>query len=194
MLSGARDYELQYNGHKTGFHISLDEALLNNQWDVITLQQSSSNSTKPESYTPYILALAEHVRKMAPKAKLYMHETWAYEAGSDKLVNLMKYNEPCEMLADIKTAYEAAAQSINANGIIRCGELFGKLTEAGIEKVHRDTFHASLGVGRYALALMWYRTLTGKCVTDNAFCDFDTEISEKEVLTVKEAVESFFNE
>ena len=194
MLSGARDYELQYNGHKTGFYVSLDEALYNNQWDIITLQQASSYSTKPESYVPYLTALAEYVRQAAPKAKLYIHETWAYEAGSDKLLNLMKYTEPSEMLRDIKTAYEAAAESIGAYGIIRCGELFGKLCENGIEKIHRDTFHARLGTGRYALALMWYRTLTGRCVTDNAFCDFDTVVTEEEMRIIKAAVESFFAE
>ncbi len=194
MLSGAREYELQYNGHKTGFRISLDEALYNTQWDIITLQQASAHSTKQESYTPYLAELAEHVRRAQPKAKLYIHETWAYEAGSDKLLNLMKYNEPSGMLRDIKTAYEAAAESIGAFGIIRCGELFGKLSEGGIEKVHRDTFHASLGAGRYALALMWYRTLTGRCVTDNAFCDFDTVVTEEEMRIIKAAVESFFAE
>lgn len=38
MLSGERAYALQTNGHKTGFFVSLCEALRSRRWDVITLQ------------------------------------------------------------------------------------------------------------------------------------------------------------
>ena len=62
MRSGERAYELQYDGHMTGFSVSLDEALLNRSWDVVTLQQVSSRSFDPTSYQPYISALADHGR------------------------------------------------------------------------------------------------------------------------------------
>ena len=32
-------YELQWNGSNTGFYVSIQEALLSRNWDVITLQQ-----------------------------------------------------------------------------------------------------------------------------------------------------------
>jgi len=60
----------------------------------------------------------------------------------------------------------------------------------GIPKIHRDTFHASLGLGRYALALTWYATLTGRSVLDNTFSDFDEYISDTDVETVKKCVDS----
>ena len=44
MLSDTKAYELQYNGNNTGFYVSLGEALLNREWDVITLQQASYKS------------------------------------------------------------------------------------------------------------------------------------------------------
>jgi len=62
MLSGEAKYELQYDGHPTNFFISLDDALLNRPWDVVTVQQASGESFKPDSYTPYIQELAEHIR------------------------------------------------------------------------------------------------------------------------------------
>ena len=50
----------------------------------------------------------------------------------------------------------------------------------GMGKVPRDTFHASLGAGRYGLALLWYAVLTGKPITDDAFDDFDVAVSDEE--------------
>ena len=92
------------------------------------------------------------------------------------------------MFADIKKSYSKAAKEIDAEFIIPSGELFQKLIEAGIEKVHRDTYHATLGLGRYALGLLWYKALTGKDVMENTFSDFDEEISEKDIKTAKECV------
>ena len=191
MFTGAKAYELQYDGHMTGFFVSLDDALLNRSWDVVTLQQVSSRSFDKASYTPYIQALAEHVRACQPDAKLLIHQTWAYEAGSDKLLLTAGYDTPEKMLADIRAAYSDAAAEIRADGIIPSGELMGKLLEQGIPKVHRDTYHASLGLGRYALGLLWYRMLTGNSVMDNTFSSFDQPISVEEQQTAKACADSF---
>ena len=53
--------------------------------------------------------------------------------------------------------------------------------------VHRDTFHASLGLGRYAIALAWYEMLTGNSTENNSFRDFDVPVSEEEVKIAKKA-------
>lgn len=185
MLSNERAYELQYNGEKTGFPVSLNEALLNRSWDIITLQQASLQSFKAESYEPYISALAEHIRKCQPKAKIYIHQTWAYENGSDRLLNLAKYESFDAMLSDVKECYKKAYEAIRADGLIPSGEMLGSLLKNGIPTVHRDTFHASRGIGRYALGLIWYRALFGADVSENTFSDFDEEISTEDIKTAK---------
>ena len=85
MLADSADYVLQYNGQVTGFFVSIKQALLNREWDVITLQQASPRSPFAESYFPYINALYDYVKKHAPKAKIVIHQTWAYEQGCPKL-------------------------------------------------------------------------------------------------------------
>ena len=189
MLSGERAYELQYNGQKTGFPVSLSEALLNRRWDVVTIQQQSSSSTNVQTFHPYVTEIANFVKKCAPHAKIYMHQTWAYENGSDMLFNVAKYPTATDMLRDIVASYATVANEIKADGIIPCGETMASLLENGISKVHRDSFHASFGLGRYALALTWYRTLTGRSVKDNPFSDFDEPIAPADVETVKECVD-----
>lgn len=191
MLSGKNAYELQYNGNNTGFYVSLGDALLNREWDVITLQQASHQSFTTQSYLPYISELAAYARKCSPRAKIYIHQTWAYEADSSRLLNIAKYPTPEAMLSDVVKAYEAAAQAIQADGVIPSGELFAKLLENGVEGIHRDTFHASLGVGRYALGLLWYSTLYKRSVARNGFCDLDAYVSPETLCTVKQCVDSF---
>ena len=194
MLSGERAYELQCNGNRTGFYVSLDEALLNREWDVVTLQQASHRSAQADSYFPYIEELAAHIRRLSPKAKIYVHQTWAYEAGSDRLHRLAGYDTPEQMLSDIKAAYANAAEKINADGIIPSGELFDSLLHSGIESVHRDTYHATFALGRYALGLLWYERLCGGEVLENKFRGLDTQISSENLSTVKRCVEKLIKE
>ena len=52
----------------------------------------------------------------------------------------------------------------------------------------RDTGHVSLGIGRYATALLWYKKLTGKDIWENTFADFDEPISPEEVELIKKCV------
>ena len=187
MLSGERAYSMELNGASSGFTVSLDEALYSDRFDVITLQQLSQEAPYYKTYQPYLDALAAHVRRAQPGAKLYMHQTWAYEANSYRLCEESKFSQPEEMLALIRAAYDTAAAAIGAEGVIPAGEAMLYLSHLGIEKAHRDTFHASLGVGRYALALTWYGKLTGRDFSKNTFRYFDVPVSEGEVAIAKEA-------
>ena len=188
MLSENTRYMLGVNGSLTGFFVSIKDALLNRDWDVVTIQQASHLSPKYETYQPYLDELIKHVRKMAPKAKIVIHQTWAYEQDCDKLINLMKYTDYKDMLNDVVDAYKKAAEDVNADLIIPSGEVFGAMIESGIGKIHRDTFHASLGVGRYALGLIWYKMLTGNDVYDISFCDFDEEVTPEQIEIAKKCV------
>lgn len=188
MLSDDEAYELEINGEGTGFRVSLKKALLSQEWDYITLQQASHFSFDYGTYQPYLMELAIYVRKHCPKAKLFIHETWAYEENSDKLRNV-----GCEKAEDmywgIHTAYEKAAEDIQADGMILSGTLMRSLLLAGIPKVHRDTFHASFGLGRYAIGLLWYHVLTGNDVSRNTFDDFDEAVSREQIVIVKKCVD-----
>jgi hypothetical protein len=92
------------------------------------------------------------------------------------------------MLSDVVSSYKKAAEDINADLIIPSGEVLGAMLENGIEKVHRDSFHASLGLGRYALGLTWYRFLTGNDINKIAFNDFDEEVLNEEALIAKKSI------
>ena len=190
MLSAERAYELQYNGQLTGFKVSLQEALLNRPWDVVTLQQASPYSMDADTYFPYIVDLYAFVKKCVPKAKILIHQTWAYEDGSDRLYNVAHFDTAADMFTAVESAYASASSQIGAEGIIPSGKLFRSLLDNGINQIHRDTYHASYGLGRYALGLLWYHCLTGNSVADNDFRHFDAPIPDEQIRIAKKCVDS----
>lgn len=187
-LEDSKAYELEFNGEITGFKVSVKEALISDDWDAVTLQQVSSLSPDYETYRPYLEFMRGYIKKYSPRSAVYMHQTWAYEKGSERLAAL-GYSDPDDMLSDNKKAYEAAAAAIGADGIIPSGEVFSDMLGHGIERIHRDTFHASLGLGRYALGLTWYACLTGRHVRDNSFTETDEPVTAEEMEKAKTSVE-----
>ena len=180
MLDDNENYGLEFNGEATGFSTSIRKALVSDEWDVVTLQQASALSWNYDSYQPYLNALAQYVKKYAPHAKLYIHETWAYENGCERLGKINGYAQSKQMYADIKKAYAKAAKDAGADGIIPSGRAMLRAAELGEVKMHRDTYHASLGVGRYLLALTWLKTLTDADISQNGFDDFDVPVTDEE--------------
>jgi hypothetical protein len=190
MISEEKAYELEYNGHKTGFFVSLKEALLAREWDYVVLNQTSLLSTNYETFQPYLSELSAYVKKMVPHAKQYVHQTWAYEEGSSKLAS-MGFDTRKDMYNALHEVYARAAADISADGIIPSGTLFQRLIEKGITDLHRDHWHATKGIGRYALALLWYRTIMGEDVLNNGFSDLDTPVDEETMRIIRETVNEF---
>ncbi len=180
MLSEKPAYSFELNGHTSGLFVSLKDALLSDEWDYVIMQQCSPASGDEQSYQPYASELAAYVRRMVPGARLFVNQTWTFDYGVPRF-KLTKFETPEEMFPAVRAAYDKMAHDIAADGIIPSGEamyrLWQRREQYGIEKVHRDGFHADLGVGRYLLALTVFASLTGKPVADNAFCDFDAEVA-----------------
>ena len=192
MLDDNVAYDFQFNGQSTGIKVSIRQALVSDNWDYITLQQASNDSAHFGTYTPYIEALAAYVRKYCPKTKLLIHQPWAYETGSVKLAGQERFATDAEMFASIEDAYNKAFELISADGLIPAGKAMLTAAQTGIEKIHRDTYHASLGAGRYLLALCWFKYLTGRDITENTFDEFDVPVTEEERKIVIAAVNSVF--
>ena len=66
-----------YAGNKK----SLQELLTADKWDIVTIQQASHYSWKPETYQPFADNLIAAVRKLAPTAEIVIQETWSYNAA-----------------------------------------------------------------------------------------------------------------
>lgn len=181
MLSEERAYEFILNGCRSGLSVSLKEALLSDEWDFVALQQSSPLSGDEGSYFPYITELASYVRKMAPAAKLYIHETWSFAAGCERF-SLTGFSTREEMITAVKKAYKKAAKAIDAEGIIPSLDAMNRLYAEIGDRAYRDGFHCSLGVGRYMLGCLLFMIFFGKDAEGNAYRDFDVAVSDEEIV------------
>ena len=57
---------------------NVNELLKNNQYDVITIQQSSGKSWNYATYQPFAEEVIAYVRKHQPKAEIVIQQTWSY--------------------------------------------------------------------------------------------------------------------
>ena len=64
---------------------SLREILGSKKWDIVTIQQGSHESWRPESYEPYAENLIRLIRELAPQAEIIIQETWAYRSDDNRL-------------------------------------------------------------------------------------------------------------
>ena len=188
MLSNESKYELEVNGVNTGKFINLKDALLSQNFDVITLQQASPKSFDYATYQPYLTDITAYVRQLCPTAKIYIHQTWMYEKDSGILKSLTPFTDPVDMLNAIIDSYDKAYKDINADGLIPCGVAMNNALNLGAKRVHRDGFHASLGLGRYLLALTWLKVLTGADITADTYNDLEEDLSANERSIAKQAV------
>lgn len=164
-----KEYLLEINGASTGKMVSIQD-MMEEFYDVITVQQASHFSTNYETYQPYLKKLIHWLREHGRFGELVLHQTWAYEEGSRRLMEEMGYQKQEEMFLDLKEAYACAAKECEIQKVIPSGQIFQNLLGDGIGKIHRDTFHALIPMGRYVLALVWFSTLTGISPKKVTFC------------------------
>ena len=81
------------------------------KWDVISIQQSSPLSWKPESYFPYAEQLCDYIRKYAPTAEIVIQQTWSYRADDGRLAQWGI--DQTKMYEALFAAYNEAAAKLN---------------------------------------------------------------------------------
>jgi|GEM_PF-1152541 len=205
--TGSNSYAYELNGESTGKMVSIEEVLLSDDWDYITMQQGSFESGIEDSYYPYIELLAKNVKELEPNAELIIHQTWAYEKDS-KHKGFLNYNSnQATMFNAVKAAYDKASTKVGlltlVDGtevspgkkplrIIPAGKAFQNAREnpifntsygdGNLASLNRDGYHASLSFGRYLLGAVWYECLTGNQIANNTFSPSDVLKSELDTL------------
>lgn len=171
----AADYGYRLNGRDTDRTASIQEALLEEEWDFVTFQQASYASGVSDSYFPFLTDLSDYVKTLCPQSKQVIHQTWAYETDCTHPGFSTYQNDPLTMYKAIKNAYQIAAQALNVP-LIPCGEVIHALRQhpafdyvGGGLSLCRDGFHMNIPYGRYALAATWYQTLLEGNILENDF-------------------------
>ncbi len=181
--------------------ISLDMALAEDEYDYVSVQQASPHSGDWESYVPYLEMLVEHIKKYQPKAKIVLHETWAYEYNSTK-GPFEKYGRDRHVMhARLSECYRKAEKLIGADLFIPCGDLIAALREheefdpeRGGTPLTRDGAHMGLDYGRYAIAALWCVKLGMKNLEANTFVPDTEGIDSQKIALIKSTICELFTE
>ncbi len=175
ILSDAALYEYELNGNFTGQMISIREALVQEPWDYVTLQQVSGCSGLWDTYHPYISGIIDYIRQYATGAEPLLHQTWAYETDSPH-PDYVNYNcDQTMMYQAIADTYRRLSEQLSLR-VIPSGEVIQALRSIpafdygnGGLSLCRDSFHMDLIYGRYALAATWYVFLFRDNITSNSY-------------------------
>lgn len=171
----AAEYLYELNGEPKERYVSVSQALAEEEWDYIVTQQASHDSGWPDTYEPFLGEMVGYLKERCPAARILLHKTWAYEIDSTH-GNFPRYhNDQKEMFRRLSHAYETAAARAGVP-LILSGDVIQRLRkeepfryEAGGLSLCRDGFHMSYLYGRYALAMTWYGTLTGRAVREISY-------------------------
>lgn len=178
-VKNARDDKRQYSYRKIGADglkverrdASLLEALADEQWDFISMQQASPLSGLYESYSAWLPELNDFVKKNGPtKAKRVIHQTWAYskDAAHTGFKNYERDQE--KMYAAIVEANKKAAKLVGIKTVIPSGTAIQNARTSFLgDHLNRDGYHLDVGVGRFTAACAWYEKLFGRNVEQNDF-------------------------
>lgn len=172
--NGLENYDYELNGEKI-CKTALLPVLREGNWDAITLQQASHDSGLMETYQPYLDKLYALIKEEAPDARVYIHETWAYEQNSTHQAFPLYHCNQLEMYDALRGAYAAACAHIRAL-LIPSGEAVQLARshapfrfELGEQSLCRDGFHMHLLTGRYLLACVFLEALTGVNGKESSF-------------------------
>lgn len=157
---------------------SLTEALQDERWDVVVLQQASHFSGDYDTYVPWLDKLIGIVlsHNANPDLCLAWQATWAY-AGDSTHDGFGRYGrDQRRMFEAIEEAVRRMQAEAGIGVIVPSGAVIQRLREAGVPSVRdltRDGYHLDLGAGRYAAACVWFEALVapvlGVPVVGNGF-------------------------
>ena len=173
LKTGKTDYAFRkiVGGKKTDQKKSrLDSIIVNEPWDIITLQQASPLSGQPAS-CKNLGELKQMVLRLAtnPNVEIVWHLTWAYPQKS-RSGAFKNYEGSQEVMFD--AIVNTAKEVLPSVGITRCipsGIAIQLAREDLGDCMNRDDIHLSQSLGRFAAACTWCEFLTKKSVIYNSY-------------------------
>ena len=152
-------------------NMSISNALAEEEWDYVSLQQASSLSGVYQTYETFLPELYGYVKERVGKhCKILFHQTWAY-AQNCRNSGFKKYgSNQMEMYRSIVETVKKAGKLVKFYRVVPSGTAIQNARTSFIgDYMNRDGSHLDIGVGRYTAACTWFEVLTGKSVLGNAF-------------------------
>ncbi len=153
---------------------SIRQALLDQKWDFVSLQQCSDLSGFAESYEPYVGNLIQEIKAIVPETAIVLHKTWAYEDGSTHKAFPNYGNDRTAMFRAIEQAVGEITKKYglptipNGNAVEEARTL-EEFAKGGRYRITRDGYHLSMDYGRYLAGLVCYGFFTKQSAQEVTF-------------------------
>lgn len=169
--AAAYEYRKVVDGKKDNRKgVRLSEALADEPWDYISLQQASGKSGMYETYNA-LGQLIDGVSAAVPEAMLMWHQTWAYAAGSNH-ESFPNYGSDQTTMykAIVAAARRAVSDHSSLVKLIPSGTAIQNARGTYVGDIfNRDGYHLEVTYGRYTAACTWFETIFGTDVTANPY-------------------------
>ena len=178
-LDNARENRPSYRYRKIGVDgtmteiqgYTIDEALSDEQWDYVSLQQQSGRSGLYETWAESLPQLLDYVKARLPKkTRMMLHQTWAYAETSDHGDFRNYDNDQMTMYNAIVDAVDKAAGLTGVRMVIPSGTAVQNARATVFkDKMTRDGYHLHMPYGRYTVACTWYEKILRRSVVGNTY-------------------------
>lgn len=169
--AAAYEYRKVVSGEKTNHTgTRLSDALNDEPWDYISLQQASGKSGLYDTYTA-LPQLITSLTATAPEATLIWHQTWAYAASSNH-ESFPSYNRDQMTMYNAITSASRRAMDDNSalKLLVPSGTAIQNARTTYVGDIfNRDGYHLEVTYGRYTAACTWFEALFGIDVTATSY-------------------------
>ena len=152
-------------------HYTLEQAVKDEDWDYVSLQQVSHLSGQYETFQPYLDNLLAYLKTRLPKkTKLIWHMTWAYAQNSTHGGFANYGRNQMQMYNAIVKAAKQAKKVLKPAILVPVGTAIQNARTSFVgDNMNRDGFHLDLVMGRYTAACTWFEKLFHTSVVGNPY-------------------------
>lgn len=150
---------------------TLEKVLAEEDWDYVSVQQSSPYSGLPESYV-LLPELVGFIRERVPEEAVVMfHQTWAYSPDSSHKDFVNYDRDQMKMYNAIIATVQQETPKVGISLVIPSGTAIqnARTSHLGTD-LTRDGYHLSRPIGRYIAACTWLEAVLGVNPVGNAYC------------------------
>lgn len=168
---------------------SISQAIQEENWDYISLQQASSFSGQYTVIMKSLPTLIDYVNGLKPSStKLLYHQTWAYQEDSKHKGFANYNNNQTSMYEAIVDATKKINKSRAFAYVVPSGTAIQNARSSSIgDKYTRDGYHLQPDYGRFTAACTWYALLFNEDVRKNTYKP--EKVSELQAKIAKEAAQ-----
>lgn len=194
-VKNSREDKASYSYRKVGLEgkkittkdVSISQAIADEDWDYISLQQASGFSGQYQvimNDLPELITYVQSLKK--PHTKLVYHQTWAYQQNSDHKGFANYDNSQSKMYESIAACTKKIRKMKDFHMVIPAGTAIQNArTSSQGDTYTRDGYHLELNYGRFTAACTWFEKLFGKDVRKNAYKP--EKVTDKQAAIAKQA-------